>query len=361
MDRVRKAAGPAIAGALLAASALGTSLPAHASTASALVEHAVALPVILSDYSTTVVDAAAHRVFISGGSQDDEIVVANLSGTVVGSIAEPGPAGLALSPDGSTLYAALYNAGQIAFINTSTLKQTKVVATPSALPDHLAYASGYLWFSAGITSDGQLNGQGEIGAINTATGAIVSTLVPQYFYQGGIISASNLAPGVLLAADEYEEPSTVYVYKISAGKLQLQSESDAWGADYCAYPNGLTVDPDRKDLLVGCITPYRYSLSSYTADGSYPASESALAVSSDNYVLFASSYLSPKITFSLYTADGAAPVATYPEQVLSSEENSVVNVTFGANHQTFYAVEDTYDETSGAQENSQLSTWTPSS
>ncbi len=362
MKPSRKAAGPVMA-ALAAAGTLGAS-PAASASASAsapLVEHAVSLPVIVSQYSTIVVDVAAKRVFISGGAGDDEIIVANLAGAVVGTISVPGAGGLALSPDGTTLYAALYNDGEVAFINTSTLKETTVVHIPTAFPDYLAYTDGDLWFSAGITENGQLNGQGEIGAIDPATGKIVSTLlVSPYFSDGGLIAASPLDPGLLLAADNSEDPSTVYVYKISNGKLQLQVESNAWSTDYCAFPNGLTIDPDRKDVLVGCITPYRYSLTSYTADGSYPTGESALAVSSDGYVLFASDYLVPQITFTVFAADAAAPSATYPENTLSSDENSVVAVAFGANHQSFYALETTYSEISGAEENSQLSTWAPS-
>jgi DNA-binding beta-propeller fold protein YncE len=352
-----------MAAALVVAGTLGVSpaASARASAAAPPVEHAASLPVIVSQYSMIVVDLAAKRVFISGGAQSDEIIVANLAGAVVGSIPVPGPAGLAMSPDGTTLYAALYNAGEIAFINTSTLKQTTAVHIPSAFPDYLAYTGGDVWFSAGITAGGQLNGQGEIGAVDPATGKILSTQpVSPYFYDGGLISASALDPGVLLAADNGEDPSTVYVYKVSNNKLQLQTESDAWGTDYCAFPNGLTIDPDRKDVLVGCLTPYRYSLTSYTADGSYPTGESALAVSSDGYVLFAGDYLTPQITFTLFAADAAAPSATYPENRLSSDENSVVAVAFGANHQSFYAVETTYNETSGTEENSQLSTWAPS-
>src|ERR1700691_784998 len=67
----------------------------------------VSLPI--TSYYQMAVDSADGRVFFSQGtSGGDSIVVTDFSGNVVGSVAEPSPVeGIALSPDGSTLYAAL--------------------------------------------------------------------------------------------------------------------------------------------------------------------------------------------------------------------------------------------------------------
>ena len=79
-------------------------------------------------------------MFISqGASGGDSIVVTDFSGDVVGSIAEPSPVeGMALSPDGSTLYAALVGSTTvspaISVISTSSLSQTTTFPLPPATP-----------------------------------------------------------------------------------------------------------------------------------------------------------------------------------------------------------------------------------
>src|ERR1700722_14620083 len=67
------------------------------------------VPLPISSYYQMVVDAAHGHIFISqGSSSQDGILVTDLSGQVITTITgQSGVVGITLSPDGSTLYAAL--------------------------------------------------------------------------------------------------------------------------------------------------------------------------------------------------------------------------------------------------------------
>jgi DNA-binding beta-propeller fold protein YncE len=79
----------------------------------------------ITNFSQLAADSAQGYLFISQGSSDSGILVTNLAGqqkTVLDSQDEV--AGLAVSADGSTLYAALPSQDEIAVIDAATLEQT---------------------------------------------------------------------------------------------------------------------------------------------------------------------------------------------------------------------------------------------
>ncbi|MGW3019650.1 YncE family protein [Streptomyces longwoodensis] len=91
----------------------------------------------LSGYAHLVVDRAHQHVFISQGAGSTGILVTDLSGTPVTTLAdEQGASGLALSPDGGTLYAALSDGGAIVAIDTATLAETARWSTGRAAPPY---------------------------------------------------------------------------------------------------------------------------------------------------------------------------------------------------------------------------------
>lgn len=71
-------------------------------------------------------DTAHGHLFISQGSSSlNEIIVTDLSGQEFATIPDQdGVMGIALSPDGSTLYAALSADHAVSAISTATLQQT---------------------------------------------------------------------------------------------------------------------------------------------------------------------------------------------------------------------------------------------
>jgi YVTN family beta-propeller protein len=150
------AAGPAFA-----AGAADASTPTNT-----LIASSVSLP-----YTTAtglVVDAAAGHVFVSGGRSSSAVEVLNLAGQLVGSITgQPGAVGLALSPDGSTLYIADSTSFDITAVNASTLAQTAGYSTGVAAPSSLTVAGGKLWFTS--------SGDDFLHDVNLSTGAVATT------------------------------------------------------------------------------------------------------------------------------------------------------------------------------------------
>jgi YVTN family beta-propeller protein len=112
----------------------------------------VSLPI--SSYYQMAVDAAQGHIFISqGSSSQNGILVTNLSGQVVTTITgQTGVMGIALSPDGSTLYAALSSGDVVTAISTATLTQTASYPLPVGdSPFNVAVQSGKVWVSYATT------------------------------------------------------------------------------------------------------------------------------------------------------------------------------------------------------------------
>src|SRR5271169_2676021 len=106
----------------------------------------VTLPI--TNYWQMLVDPIHQHLFISSGSSSSTILVTDYSGQTVATIPnEPGAYGLALSSDGSTVYAARPNSDAISAISTSTLAETARYFTGTNTgPTYVAYTSGKVWF-----------------------------------------------------------------------------------------------------------------------------------------------------------------------------------------------------------------------
>ena len=125
---------------------------AHADTGAS----GVALP--LSSYYQMAVDSVHDHLFFSqGSSAQNGILVTDFSGNTVTTITgQTGVMGIALSPDGSTLYAALSGAHEVTAISTATLQQTAAYPLGDAnTPFNVAVQSGKLWVSYDTGTAGQ--------------------------------------------------------------------------------------------------------------------------------------------------------------------------------------------------------------
>ena len=109
-----------VAGLAAATLAVVPFSTAHADTGAS----GVALP--LSSYYQMAVDSVHDHLFFSQGSTGQNgILVTDFSGKTVTTITgQTGVMGITLSPDGSTLYAALSGAHAVTAISTATLQQT---------------------------------------------------------------------------------------------------------------------------------------------------------------------------------------------------------------------------------------------
>jgi hypothetical protein len=120
---------PAISAVPASGTAPTTSAPRIASTAPATstdpiavaADTAATLP-LLSCFQMAVDSDHDHLFFSQGCSCENSILVTDFSGNTVTTVAgQTGVAGMTLSPDGSTLYAALTGAHEVTAISTATL------------------------------------------------------------------------------------------------------------------------------------------------------------------------------------------------------------------------------------------------
>ncbi|MFF3512440.1 hypothetical protein [Streptomyces sp. NPDC002573] len=125
------------------------------------------IPLPIAHFAHMVVDAPHGHLFISGGAGTDGILVTDLDGgnpTTIGG--EPGATGLALSDDGSLLYAALPDQDTIAAISTEKLTESARYATGAGTrPQSPVVAGGTLWFgygTAGAGGIGSVDGSGTV-------------------------------------------------------------------------------------------------------------------------------------------------------------------------------------------------------
>ncbi|MFG2370151.1 hypothetical protein ACGFY9_01560 [Streptomyces sp. NPDC048504] len=156
-----------------------------------------ALP--LSHYAHMLVDTAHQHLFFSQGAGSTGIVVTDLAGNPVTTLTgEQGATGLALSPDGGTLYAALADGDAVAAIDTATLTESARYATGTGSgPVSVAVAGGKVWYGA------MVDGRGAVGSVDPAAAEPVATpqsvmsnwpATPQLATGGGVLAAEEMSP-----------------------------------------------------------------------------------------------------------------------------------------------------------------------
>jgi YVTN family beta-propeller protein len=200
----------------------------------------VSLPI--SSYYQMAVDAAHGHIFISqGSSSQNGILVTNLSGQVVTTITgQTGVMGIALSPDGSTLYAALSSGDVVTAISTATLTQTPSYPLPVGdSPFNVAVQSGKVWVSYNNTGSLYQSGVGYFDP----SAASPSLQTPANM--SGWLGAPQLAAdpedtGVLVAVGTGTSGSGLASYDTAANPVTTLAGS----------PGTLSVCGDEQDLAV---------------------------------------------------------------------------------------------------------------
>ncbi|MCT9008223.1 hypothetical protein [Streptomyces rhizosphaerihabitans] len=209
-------------------------------------------PLPIAHFAHMVVDAPHGHLFISGGAGTDGILVTDLDGgnptTISG---EPGATGLALSGDGSALYAALPGQDAIAAISTNDLTESARYDTGTGTrPDSLAVAGGTLWFGYGTA------GAGGIGSVDAA-GTVILRQDSGSWPAPPMLATTPTPSGVLAAATQTGATSAFVTYRAEGDTLTRQAAK--------ALPV-----PDLSDFAV-------------TADGQHLAVSSWVGPSADRY------------------------------------------------------------------------------
>jgi YVTN family beta-propeller protein len=234
------AAGMIVSAGLLLA---GSSQPASAAAP-------VSLPI--SSYYQMVVDAAHGHIFISqGSSSQDGILVTDLSGQVITTISgQSGVVGIALSPDGSTLYAALSTADAVTAISTGTLTQTASYPLPAGdSPFNVAAQSGKIWVSYN-------NGTAFGAAIGFFDPSAASPTLQTPAAMSGWSSAPQLAvdpqdTGVLVATGPSSSPTGLASYDTAANPVTTLAGSPTEPSG-CGDEQDVAVSPGGSEFAVAC-------------------------------------------------------------------------------------------------------------
>lgn len=253
----------------------------------------------MTSFDQVVADTARGYLFFSDGSPDynsasgtGSILVTSLSGKPVTTITGlTGVKGLALSPDGSTLYAAVAGAHMIVAINTSTLKMTGGYSTGSDIPFNLAFEDGILWI-------GYWNGSPDSGGVGYIDPAAVSPAftaqaLPSAWWLPPFISgdpskaSAASATGTLVAYSSGAIPTQVNSFRIS-GIFVTSSVS----ANLSGVRGPLDVLPGGSQFLVGTAI-YNTTDLSAGAGGAYGApynGDSSTAIAPNGSIAFGYSY-----------------------------------------------------------------------
>jgi hypothetical protein len=218
---------------------------------------AVSLPI--TGFGQLVVDSANSHLFFSqgGGAGASSILVTDFSGNTVSTISEPdGVAGMALSPDGSTLYAALPAADAVDAISTSTL--TEIPSYPLGLgtgnaPFSVAAQSGKVW----VSYDTGTAGQSSIGEFDPAamTPTFTTQAAPGTWNTAPLLASDPSDTGVLVAVEPGANPASAESYNTTTAvpvTARGQTASLGGTSNACANAADLAVSPGGAEFTAAC-------------------------------------------------------------------------------------------------------------
>lgn len=211
-------------------------------------------------------------------------MVTDLTGNVVARLDnQPGAAGMALSPDGDTLYVALSRGGAVSAIDTLTLTEKARHPVGEVCPYTLAVTPDRLLFGYGC--QGWQAGVGN--ARMTPVFGDVRLGLAGNLYSAPLMATSPGRPDLLAIGVPGLSPARVHIYHIEGGSLVPQASAEA-GSNL----QDLALSTDGSLLYVASGWPYE--LQSFTTDslalragyatGPYPNS---VAVSHEANVLAA--------------------------------------------------------------------------
>ncbi|HUQ56165.1 hypothetical protein [Lentzea sp.] len=225
----------------------------------------------LASFSDIVVDPTLGHVFVSS-KIDNAVAVTDLSGNAVTKLSNlPGATGLALSPDGGTVYVALSQFGAIAALDTLTLTERTRYPVGEVCPSDLAITDNRLYFSYGCDTWGGGIGRVALDGTDARTGLVSGHYSPQQ------LATTPARPGLLAAGQPSLSPSGLVVLREEGDGLAVQASRDA-GSNLA----DVEFSKDGSQVHVAGGAPYQ--IQSYTSDtlavrGSYNTGPYPVAVS----------------------------------------------------------------------------------
>ncbi|MFE9910508.1 YncE family protein [Streptomyces clavifer] len=228
-----------------------------------------------------VVDGIGQRVFV-GDDTNGRIIAADYNGKFVDSVSGiEGIFDLALSDDGTTLYAAARVSHEIVALDAATLdiKARYPVATGIG-PLYVEFTGGKAWF----TYEDQSNGHGNLGSVDPAVDPVGGTdpvTLGQLSRDSGVgggpfLDTDPSAPGLLAvgATDFFDMAKDLMaVVDVSGATPQVT----AWhSGDYSlTYVSDIDLVPGLQQVLVDGTERHAYADGKFSAAGAYPAGQRA--------------------------------------------------------------------------------------
>ena len=290
---------------VLGLSSLAVAVPATTAHADGL----AALP-ITSFYQMVPDTAQGHLFYSQGSSSVDSILVTDLDGNEVASIGDQdGVEGLALSPDGSTLYAALGSADAVSAISTTTLTQTALYPLPAGdSPLSLAIQGGDLWASYDVAEGSPGIGDIDLGA---SAPSFTADVLPGTWSTAPYLAADPSGSGTLVAG----VGSVAESYDVATAPATVLAQQTSPVDGDCDFNAGTTVVPGGAQVLANCdetMNLLSTSDLSPVSDSFAPGSTDlgAAAIASNGMVAVSTN--SSQSEVSVYQQQGASsPLQTY--------------------------------------------------
>ncbi|MEV5501923.1 hypothetical protein AB0M50_41650 [Nonomuraea fuscirosea] len=228
----------AFSGALAVAAGLLTSLAPAASAADSTTDLGVLMPSVAS--RSGVVAAGGGKVFVSANTR---IIVTDTRGVLTGSITGlSAAAGLALSPDGTRLYAALGGSHQVAEVDTADLTIIRRIdLTAYPCPVNLSLSGSRLWVGHGCYRE---TGGGVIGLDLSAPVPVPVPIDADTFDAPRVAAAGD----TLAVANTSAESSDLLIYDVSGTPATLRGTIESHPNDQ-GLPNDLALTPDGSTVI----------------------------------------------------------------------------------------------------------------
>lgn len=286
---------------LLTVLALTAGLAVSATPARAAGDTVVSLPV--GGVRDLVVDAGRGRLYLTGSSGWDGVVVRDLDGAAVTTIGNLYDAsGMTLSPDGTRLYVALRNGwdSTIAAIDTTTL----AVVARYAIGDHtcprsVSAVGSVVWFGYGCST-------GNVGLLDLSGETPVVTLAKAPAEAAHLTSSAPVVAVTpdgsrMVAATPGTSPSYLYSLTVADGTLALDASRSVGDG-----LRDLAFTPDMTSVVTAAAGHHaRYRVADLAEDGTFgeQLSGASAAAATASFVA-AGSDGAPGNDLRVYAADG---------------------------------------------------------
>jgi DNA-binding beta-propeller fold protein YncE len=294
--------------------------PAPTTSPSTGTDVQISLPGFVPNYrfGDVLVDQAQSRIYITGGTGTSDLVITDLDGGNVRTLAgiAPGAAGMALSPDGTKLYIAASDQDWLRIVDTETLALSGQFAGRTdgtmSCPRDVAFAAGSLWVSWGCD-----NAPAGIGRVDLQTGAFDLNVtegdgnIRTLFSTAPLLATLPNEPNIVIAGETGSNPADLYRFEATSTRLVMRVMGSTNGGSV----RQMAVTPDGSQIIIPSGAPYYHQVfrtSDLTLAGRYPtaAYPNSVAIRDDGLVIAGIDGAYEKDVY-VFEPGGSTPIATY--------------------------------------------------